>query len=447
MIGLTTSFAIGDSRILRLGSHLNFGNTDIGEHETRNLVLYNDGDSDLTIYDLRFHQKLDGVYSGNFTGIIEAGDSVSITITFAPTQEKDYSGLVYIDSDRTNSNDKSRVLKGIGIDNPANERILTFGTHLNFGDVNVGESETRELLIKNTGNSALTIYGLGFHNKIKDVYSGDFSGEIPVGGSKSVTITFTPKENKEYHGLVYILSNRTNIADEKSRTLIGNGLDIALPTRILTFGEHLDFGNVGIGKTATMMLALHNHGNSPLTISGLEFYSSISDAYHGNFSGIIPAGGSQMVMITFTPTQEKEYKGLLYVNSDKTNDGERSRLLKGVGVDLVPICSSSLANRVLKFGSHLDFGNVQIGNTTSRELILYNKGNCDLNIEKLKFYESIESAYSGNFSGIIEAGHSKSISITFAPLELKGYNGLVYVESNKTNSGDRSRLLTGSGSL
>ena len=435
---------IEENRILRLGSHLNFTTVNIGESDSRELILYNDGDSNLTIYGLRFHERIKSVYSGDFSGVIEPGASQSITIVFTPTEEKDYNGLVYIDSDRTNANDRSRVLKGTGINVLDNTRILAFGSHLNFGDVNVGESETRELMLYNNGNTSLTIYGLQFHESIVGIYSGDFSGEIPAGASVSVTITFTPVADSVDSGLVYVMSNKTNIEADSSRSLIGHTILTDVTTRILTFGEHLDFGNVAIGESATKVLTLKNEGNSDLSISGLQFHESLESAYSGNFVGIIPPNESRMVMITFSPTEEKAYSGLVYINSDQTNSNDRSRLVKGIGVNSVAFCSGELANRILKFGTHLDFGHVSLGSTTTRDLILTNEGDCDVTIEELTFHESLEGVYTGSFSGLISAGDSQVITLTFSPVEEKDYNGLVYVVSDKTNSGDRSRLLTGS---
>jgi len=447
IIGFISSATFADSRVLRLGDHLNFNDVNIGESVTRDFILYNDGDSNLTIYGLHFHEKLEGVYSGGFSGVITPGSSKLITITFTPIEEKASIGLVYVDSDRTNSNDRSRVLQGVGIDNHDNRRILEFGSHLNFGDVNIGESVTRELILYNTGSSILHISGLRFHERIEGIYSGNFSGEIAPGASQSISITFSPTENKTYSGLVYVVSNKTNIDDESSRSLVGNGLSSEITTRILKFDSNLDFGNVAIGNTVTKTLTLRNEGNSVLTISGLKFHQRLDGAYSGNFVGIIPAGGSINIPITFSPTEEKMYKGLVYVSSDKTNSGDRSRLLKGVAVNPVTSCTGELANRVLKLGSHLDFGNVTVGETATRNLMIYNEGECPLSIEKLRFHEYLEGAYTGTFSGIILAGDSVAVPIIFTPIVEKEYNGLIYVESDKTNSLDRSRLLTGAGNI
>jgi len=220
----TIAFA-EDTRILKFGNNLEFGSVKVGESVSRDLILYNEGNATLNISKLRFHQRIKAVYAGDWSGAIEPGESQHISITFTPNEVKIYNGLVYVKSDRTNSGDYSRLLKGEGtpVDDTNCTKILKFGSHLKFGQVKVGENTTKEITLYNKGTCPLTIEKFRFHDRIKDVFNGDFSGIIEAGGSKTATITFTPTENKRYSGLVYVQSDRTN-TEEYSRALIGEGI-------------------------------------------------------------------------------------------------------------------------------------------------------------------------------------------------------------------------------
>ena len=220
----TIAFA-EDTRILKFGDNLEFGSVKVGESVSRDLILYNEGNATLNISKLRFHQRIKAVYAGDWSGAIEPGESQHISITFTPNEVKIYNGLVYVKSDRTNSGDYSRLLKGEGtpVDDTNCTKILKFGSHLKFGQVKVGENTTKEITLYNKGTCPLTIEKFRFHDRIKDVFNGDFSGIIEAGGSKTATITFTPTENKRYSGLVYVQSDRTN-TEEYSRALIGEGI-------------------------------------------------------------------------------------------------------------------------------------------------------------------------------------------------------------------------------
>jgi len=332
---LFSSMAQADTRILAFGNNLDFGSVNVGENVSKELILYNRGDSPLTINEIRFHETISDVYSGSYAGVIPAGGQQSVTITFSPTSESDFVGLVYVESDRTNTNDRSQLLSGEGIIDSSVERtrILAFGENLDFGDVLIGESVTKELTLYNRGNSPLTIDLVRFHSRLKGRFDGEFSGVIPAGGEQKVSITFTPNETELYQGLVYIESDRTNTND-RSQLLSGKGVDLSSvePTRILTFGGNLDFGNVPLLESVTKELVLYNEGNSPLTIEEIRFHSRLKGRFIGGFSGVIPAGGEQRVAITFTPNEEELYQGLVYVESDRTNTQDRSRLLTGMGI-------------------------------------------------------------------------------------------------------------------
>ena len=210
--------------------------------------------------------------------------------------------------------------------------------------------------------------------------------------------------------------------------------------RILELGEHLDFGTVSVGNSATRELTIYNKGDSDLTISTLRFHENIQDLFSGNWSGVIPANGEHKVTITFTPVTTVAVGGLVYIESDRTNTGDRSRSLNGLGVN-----ENVETTKVLRLGGHLDFGTVDIGHSVVRQLAIYNDGNSILAVNNIRFHENLNGVYSATWSGTIPAHGSKLVDITFTPTEKKPYNGLVYVESNKTNTLDRSRLLQGIG--
>jgi hypothetical protein len=89
---------------------------------------------------------------------------------------------------------------------------------------------------------------------------------------------------------------------------------VAGSVSILDFGSTLDFGSIPVGQTATRNLILTNSGNTTLNISGLSLPSGLS----GDWSGSIPAPGSQTVPLTFTPSTQASYSAPLVVNSDAT---------------------------------------------------------------------------------------------------------------------------------
>jgi ELWxxDGT repeat protein len=98
-------------------------------------------------------------------------------------------------------------------------------------------------------------------------------------------------------------------------------------TRILRLQGDLVFGEVAIGRKLERTVSLFNDGNAPLTINSL----SLPPGFFGNWSGVIPAGGSESTSISFAPTSAAVHSGMLTVNGDQTG-GVSTLAVSGFGV-------------------------------------------------------------------------------------------------------------------
>ena len=218
-----------NTRVLKLSSHMNFGSVEIGQEVNRTLSISNIGNSDLHISKLRFHKRLNGTFSGAFSGTIPPSEERTITITFKPKRGVTYTGLLYVESDKTNHTERSRVLKGMGIDtnDTFETKILRLEKFLDFGEVAINTTKTKELIIHNDGNSELMIDSLRFHAKVKSLFHAlDFTEEsINAHGEKRVRIAFTPTLEKSYSGLLYVNAlERTNLGGRRSIVIKGSGV-------------------------------------------------------------------------------------------------------------------------------------------------------------------------------------------------------------------------------
>lgn len=87
-------------------------------------------------------------------------------------------------------------------------------------------------------------------------------------------------------------------------------------TREIVLGGSLDFGKVVVGSSATRTLTIANQGNTPLNITGV---THPSPAFSGDWSGTLPAGGSQDITVTFSPAAASTTSGTTTVSSDATS--------------------------------------------------------------------------------------------------------------------------------
>jgi formylglycine-generating enzyme required for sulfatase activity len=73
-------------------------------------------------------------------------------------------------------------------------------------------------------------------------------------------------------------------------------------------------------------MTIQNMGNSTLTVSGIDYPAGFS----GDWSGTILGGGSQDIVVTFSPMALQNYSGTIKVSSDRTS-GINMLYCSGVG--------------------------------------------------------------------------------------------------------------------
>jgi hypothetical protein len=85
-------------------------------------------------------------------------------------------------------------------------RVVALSGNLAFGNATIGSPTKRTLTISNKGFGKLNVTGITYPAG----FSGNWSaGEILPGGSKSVTVTFTPTAAQSYGGNLSVVSNAT----------------------------------------------------------------------------------------------------------------------------------------------------------------------------------------------------------------------------------------------
>ncbi|MDL5514406.1 choice-of-anchor D domain-containing protein [Arenibacter sp. M-2] len=123
-------------------------------------------------------------------GTIAPGKKQEVEVVFEPTDDKEYNGFVVVDNTLDDTNNKWPVFgKGKKLE-------IRLSGDLDFGHVAVGESETLPVEIENPNlNDPITVTDI----EMLEGFSVDWkAGSIPPFSKKTVNVTFTPKEEKEY---------------------------------------------------------------------------------------------------------------------------------------------------------------------------------------------------------------------------------------------------------
>lgn len=397
------------TRILGLSGNMAFGSVPVGSTKTGTLTISNTGNSSLTVTGITYPAG----FSGAYTGTIAAGSSANVTVTFSPAAVQSYSGHITVATNRT-SGTNTRAISGTGI---AASRIIGLSGDMNFGVVSLGATKTAVLTLSNTGNSPLAVSSITYPAG----FSGAFAGVIPVGGSQTATVTFTPTLVKAYTGNLSVVSDKTS----GTNTLALTGTGFA-PTRIIALSGTITFGDTPLGLSKTLVLNILNMGNFPLNVTGIVFPAGMS----GAFAGTIPPGVNQNVTVTFSPTTLQTVSSNITVLSDKTS-GTNTRTASGTGI---------AATRIIGISGNGNFGSVAVGATKTSVLTITNTGNSPLNLTGVSY----PAGFSGFLGGSIAPGASITATVTFKPTAAKSYNGDLTLTSDAT-SGTTTFPFTASG--
>ena len=309
--------------------------------------------------------------------------------------------------------------------------VIGVSGNLAFGTVTTGTTVTAMLTIANTGNAMLTVTNITYPSGLSGAFSGSFNGTIAAGSATNVTVTFAPLAVTSYSGTVTVNSDATSGTNFISASGIGSAVAVT-PTKIIGLSGNLAFGPVTTGTTVTAMLTIANTGNATLTVTSITYPTWLS----GVFSGSIAAGSATNVTVTFTPVTVTNYSGAVTVSSDATS-GTNIISASGIGS-----AAAVTPTKVIGLSGNLAFGNVITGTTVTATLTITNFGNATMTVSNIVC--PVEGFSSGAFSGPIAPGSAQDVTVTFAPLVLSNYSGVVTVNSD-ANSGTNTLAVTGTG--
>jgi hypothetical protein len=283
--------------------------------------------------------------------------------------------------------------------------------------VNVGQSATASLTVKNTGNAEAD--ELQFSASTNFTLGGGCSSPLPAGSQCTESVTFTPTAGQTYSGSL----NVSNAAVTATAVLTGTGLLAADQISSTT----LAFGNQAVGTTsAAQSVQLTNTGNTALGISSVTTTGNFAAAQNCGTS--LAQGASCTVNVTFAPTAATSLTGNLSI---ATAVGTESVSLSGTGLQAAAQLSSST----------LAFGNQTVGTTsTTQSVQLTNTGNTALGISSVATTGNF--AVTHNCGSSLAQGASCTANVTFTPGTASALTGNL---SFATTVGSESVSLTGTG--
>lgn len=320
-------FTLGPRIELLPESH-DFDRVRVGSSTNASFTVSNPGTETLSITNL----LIGGVDAAPFSVtppppiVLTTGSTTMITVSYAPVDESAHSNAwLSLHTDAVNGSLLEIPLSGEGalphlaITNPVPPAALDFGNAL------TNATTFEEFVsVTNTGRYPLVITNLSFSG----THTNEFAhAAVPIvvdpESSVAIGITFTPQALGLREAVLDVYS------DDPAAPLVtvnvrGTGEG---PTRILEISPaQFDFGFVRTNTTRDILFVARNRGNSLLDGSALPTNGLFSISSGSPFS--IPAGGSEVISLRFTPTALGSATGTVSFTS---NGGSSNVTLSGTG--------------------------------------------------------------------------------------------------------------------
>ena len=289
---------------------LSFGNLATGTTAVKGVTISNTGSSSVSISQISASGAGYSTSGITLPLSLAAGQSASLSVTFAPTSAGSVSGSVTVVSSATNS-PSIISLSGTGVQ----PQISVIPSSISFGNVAVGVTNTQTLTIRNAGTATLNVSqaslaGAGFTS------SGlALPLSVPAGGSSSFNIGFNPASATTASGSITLISNAPN----SPLVVPLSGTGIASILQLSASPTSLAFGSLTTGTTATQSVTISNTGNSSVSISQI-----IESGAGFTTNGIalplsLAAGQTASFNVNFAPASTGNLAGSVTVVSNATN--------------------------------------------------------------------------------------------------------------------------------
>jgi hypothetical protein len=457
-------------------STLAFGETAVGLPVTRSVTIRNTGTADLT--DLAVTLSGTGVsdFGVGAPGVITLapGERTTFTVTFTPTAEGARGAALAIASNDADENPFDIAITGVGLVVLASEIQVEHppGTHLEnasafvaFGNSLIGAPVTKTIIVRNTGEAALTGLAVAIVGMNPSEFTVSRLGtyRLAPGAHTSFTVTYEPTIGGHSIASLQITSND---ADENPFHIVLAGVGI-FPTapeivvehpvgsRLLDGVSALAFGSSMVETTVTKTVTVRNTGTAAL--NGLAVTSRGMDASEFTVTALgttsLAPGAATSFTVSFKPAAAGTRRALIHIASNDADENPFDITMTGVGkiptAPEITVWQGQGSKKNLKNNkSRRDFGVIEVG-TLSEEMVFTIKNDGTAPLRKLKV--TIKGKQAREFELIIKPiravapGKSTKFRLAYRPERAKRSRATLEISSNDKDENPFRLKITGTG--
>lgn len=429
---------------------VDFGDVPVGQIGSRTITVRNTGQSSFTVTSLEPGPGFSAP-SHTFTAApsgftVVPGGSQVVGVSFQAFQvmADPVTSSFTVRTDAVNGDrpvQATIAVTGRGVPNPLRVRP----DPLDFGTVLIGSSRTLPLTLTNDGPAPLRLTTrLAGGRAAVDLDQGDGrfevlatpaedgallpgDGLLPPGQAVTVELRYTPEASgpggeDQAH---WEVASCTNPFCTLAARLIGRGTRAGLECRPAA----VDFGGVNPGGVARQEVTCTNVASDPLELIdwALDPNSSLSYSALPFSPTTLEPGADVAIAVEFAPTLADQaaalpIEGELVVRAQNATNGD--------GVTPVRIALTGVAGgpSIEVAPARLDYGQLQIGTTDRRRLLVNNRGSRELLVQRVEVDLPELSAPPGPIT--LSPGTSTVVTVRLAPSGVGPLSGQVVFTSN-----------------
>ncbi len=210
----------------------------------------------------------------------------------------------------------------------------------------------------------------------------------------------------------------TGLQQPDGSAILGTGI---VATAIANSGS---FGNVCLGSFVDELLTINNSGTCPLQISDIRGSANFLAPSVSSYPLLIDSGDSIDVVIRFQPSTHGTLSGTITIFS---NDPASPHVVAVSGVVPEPKANLIIADSG-------DFGEVRLGTFVDRDLVINNRGPCQLSVTGIASSAPIfVTPEVVSFPLTVDGGDSVAVPIRFQPTDRGSASATLTIVSNDPN--------------
>jgi Abnormal spindle-like microcephaly-assoc'd, ASPM-SPD-2-Hydin len=297
---------------------IRFGAVPIGQTETEIVVLSNSGDTSVTVSAFKLTGSEFSVFNLRLPLDLAPGQKVALRVSFSPITMGATGEQVTLTSNASNSQ-LQLEFQGSGISSTS---VIARPASVEFGQVPVGNSSTRRVLLSNATSqnvkiSAYEMTGTGF-----SVTGPTLPVTLNAGQSIALELTYAPVSAETDFGSLLVSG--------PNRSVPLNGVGTSSAGGQLTISPSVvNFGDVTVGTTEKQPITM-SAAKESVTVSSDASSNSQFVLDGASFPFTIPAGKSVSFNVAFTPKSTGNVSGSLSFTSN-ASDSPIKESLNGTG--------------------------------------------------------------------------------------------------------------------